>query len=113
MARRKTALMKDLARQRAILLYKYAVEKAEKGKYSLSKRYISLGLELLKKANVRKPMVYRRGVCKNCGVPLIPGVTTRVRIKRNRKEVIITKTCLLCGYVVRIPCRRKEKLRKQ
>ncbi len=97
---------RDLAYQRALILYGEAVKALKKGMTDLSRRYITLGLRLLSKADVRKPVKYRRWVCKNCLVPLVPGLSCRVRIRRNRKQIIVTKTCLHCGYVVRTPCPR-------
>ncbi len=103
---------RDLAYQRALILYSEAVKALKQGMTNLSRRYIALGLRLLSKADVRKPVKYRRWVCKNCLVPLVPEVSCRVRIRRNRKQIIVTKTCLHCGYVVRTPCLR-EKSRNQ
>ncbi|HDJ51455.1 MAG TPA: ribonuclease P [Thermoprotei archaeon] len=109
MPRGRTAVLKDLARQRSLILYREAVEAVRRGEKDLARRYVELGLGILRRADAKKPMEYKRGICPNCKLPLIPGLTARVRIRRNRKEVIITKTCLICGYVVRIPCRRKRK----
>ena len=99
--------VKDLAVQRASLLYNYAVSATREGKHVLARRYIEIGLNLMRKANVRKPILYRRWVCKECLIPLIPGVTATIRIRGNRKQVIIVKKCLLCGRVMRTPCMRK------
>ncbi len=106
-------LIKDLARQRARILLNEAFNAVKRGEYPLARRYVSLGLKLLRKAGARKPLPYRRMVCKKCLIPLIPGLTCRVRVRRNRKYIIVTKTCLACGWVRRIPCPRKpENLEK-
>jgi len=99
--------IKDLAIQRAKILYGLAIDEAKKGGHDRARRYVNLALRLIEKANARKPMFLRRGICKNCHVPLIPGLTCRVRLRGNRKYIIVTKTCLLCGWVRRIPCKRK------
>ena len=99
--------IRDLAVQRARILYDLAVTEARKGSYERARRYITLALRLIEKANARKPVFLRRGTCKNCHAPLIPGLTCRVRLRGNRKHIIVTKTCLLCGWVRRIPCKRK------
>ncbi len=98
--------IKDLAYQRAILLYRQAVKAVKEGDIELARKYIQLGLRLLQKANMRKPYLYRRWVCKKCKVPLIPGVTVSVRVRRNRKQIIVVKKCLLCGWVNRTPCEK-------
>ncbi len=101
--------IKDLAIQRARILYSLAISEAGRGGYDRARRYIDIALRLIEKANARKPIFLRRGICKNCHIPLIPGLTCRVRLRGDRKHIIVTKTCLLCGWVRRIPCRRKAK----
>jgi len=101
-------VVKDLAIQRSYLLFNYAVDRVKKGDLNLARRYIELGLKLLRKANASKPYVYRRYVCKNCYIPLIPGLTARVRIKSNKKQIITTTTCLMCGWVSRKPCEKRK-----
>ena len=110
---RSNRVLKDLAIQRALLLYKLAAQATKEGKYTLARRYIELGLKLIRKANAGKPVVYRRWVCKGCLIPLIPGLTATVRIRGNRKQVIIIKKCLLCGRVMRTPCTREEPRKKE
>jgi len=112
MRRKPRNAVRDLAYQRALMLYDEAVRALRQGMTDLSRRYVTLGLRLLSKANVKKPIKYRRWICKNCLVPLVPGLSCRVRIRRNRKQIIVTRTCLHCGYVVRTPCIR-GKLRNQ
>jgi len=110
---RSNKAVKDLAIQRALLLYRLAVQATKEGRYTLARRYIDLGLKLVRKANVRKPIVYRRWVCKGCLIPLIPGITASIRVRGNRKQVIIIKKCLLCGRVMRTPCIRKKLKKKK
>ncbi len=102
-------VIRDLAIQRTRILYGLAVKAAKEGNYERARRYIDIALRIIQKANVKKPIYLRRGICKNCHVPLIPGLTVRIRIRGNRKYVIITKKCLLCGWVSRLPCPRKKK----
>lgn len=109
MKKKKVKAVKDLAIQRALLLYRHAVTAVRQGNIELSKRYISIGKRLLEKTNTRKPLIYRRWVCKRCSAPLVPGLTARIRLRKNRKQIIVTKTCLLCGWVMRTPCQRKQK----
>ena len=101
-------IIKDLALQRARRLYILAVNEARLGNYDRARRYVDIALDLLSKANVRKPMYIRRGVCKNCHIPLIPGLTATVRLRGNRKYIIVVRKCLLCGWVSRILCPRRK-----
>jgi len=104
-------LIKDLAIQRAMILYNTSVMMFKLGLIDVARKEIELGLRLLRKARARKPLLYRRYVCKNCLIPLIPGLNARVRIRNNRKQVIITLTCLQCGWVMRKPCIKKKQER--
>lgn len=105
---RRRPLIKDLAIQRAIILYNTSVKMLKSGLIEVARKEIELGLKLLRKARARKPLQYRRYVCKNCLIPLIPGLTARVRIRSNKKQVIITLTCLKCGWVMRKPCMKRK-----
>lgn len=98
--------MRDLAIQRAMILYNTSVRMVREGRVDIAREQIRLGLTLLRKAGVRRPLSYRRYVCRTCFTPLIPGVTARVRLRGNEKQVIITLTCLHCGWVTRQPCVR-------
>ena len=101
-------IIKDLALQRVRKLYTLAVSEVRLGNYDRARRYVEIALNLISKANVRKPMYLRRGICKNCYVPLIPGLTATVRLRGNRKYIIVVRKCLLCGWVSRIPCPRRK-----
>ena len=101
-------IIKDLALQRVRKLYTLAVSEVRLGNYDRARRYIEIALNLISKANIRKPMYLRRGVCKNCYVPLIPGLTATVRLRGNRKYIMVVRKCLLCGWVSRVPCPRKK-----
>ena len=101
-------IIKDLALQRVRKLYTLAVSEVRLGNYDRARRYVEIALNLISKANVRKPMYLRRGICKNCYVPLIPGLTATVRLRGNRKYIMVVRKCLLCGWVSRVPCPRKK-----
>jgi len=108
-ARKRSARgIKDLAIQRALILYSEAVKQLRLGNPDRARRYIELGLRLLAKAKARKPMPYRRWVCKNCGLPLVPGLSASVRLRGDRKYVILVRRCVFCGWVSRLPMPRKK-----
>ena len=101
MSSRFRELARDLAYQRALLLYRMAVEEARRGDIGAARRLVEHALELLKRMRLRKPYPLRRLVCKNCRAPLIPGVTAQVRLSEGRVVV----RCLACGYIRRYPYR--------
>ncbi|XP_047144416.1 ribonuclease P protein subunit p21 isoform X1 [Hydra vulgaris] len=56
----------------------------------------------------------KHAYCRGCHMLLVPGITTRVRIKANRR---IVSTCLLCNNIKRNnitnPIKRKRKKRRK
>ncbi|GEM_PF-200661 len=101
--------MRDLAIQRALILYSEAVKQLRLNRPDRARRYVEIGLRLLAKAKARKPMPYRRWVCKNCGLPLVPGLSATVRVRGDRKHVILVRRCVFCGWVSRLPMPRKKR----
>ncbi|RLG74867.1 MAG: ribonuclease P [Thermoprotei archaeon] len=98
----KIKYVRDLARQRAMLLFKLAAEAAERGEVEWSRRYAWLVLRLSQAVRYRLPKNVKRRICKMCRVVLVPGATARVRIRSRGRHVRITVTCLACGYIHRI-----------
>lgn len=90
---------RDLARQRIWILLSLA-DNVVKRDQELARRYVALALKLAAKARLRLPRDVRRRYCRRCKVPLIPGLTARVRVRSRRQRHIVV-TCLKCGYVRR------------
>lgn len=91
-------ILKDLAIQRIRYLYRLAIRETRNGRYGLARRYIELIVKYSHKAHVKPPRYIRRGYCRRCHVPLIPGLTARVRIQSEGKGSRVVVTCLLCGW---------------
>ena len=102
------ALITDLALQRCKLLYRMAVAKVHEGDYEGARHFVLEALRLLRRVRVRKPRFLRRNVCKNCYLPLIPGLTARIRLVRDGRESWVAVTCLVCGYVRRYRFKRRR-----
>ena len=107
--------VKDLALQRIVYLYRLALNRAREGDYDLARRYVELIIRLSHKARVKPPKYIRRGYCRRCKTPLIPGVTARYRIQSEGRGSRVVVTCLLCGWRRRymIKARRGRKLREK
>lgn len=101
--------LKDLALERVRILYSEALLAVREGRLDRARRYVEIALRIVNKVNIRTPKYLRRGICRKCLTPSIPGVTARYRVRGVRKYVIITRTCLICGWVSRLPCRRVGK----
>ncbi len=71
----------------------------------LAKKYVELARKISMRTKIRIPSDEKRFLCKNCGLPLIPGRNARVRSAKGNPRVVIT--CLSCGVVKRYPFRRK------
>ncbi|MGC8982708.1 MAG: ribonuclease P protein component 4 [Desulfurococcaceae archaeon] len=110
----KTRLLKDLAVQRFSLLFRLALEATRKGDYALARRYVEIGLRILRKAQLRPPKKYKRRYCRKCLAPLIPGITLSVRIRSEGKGSRVVYRCLLCGWIRRFMIKtRWKKLEKE
>ncbi|MEM1623118.1 MAG: hypothetical protein QW543_03160 [Sulfolobales archaeon] len=107
MVRRKS-LIRDIARQRSLILYTLAVRCVKENKLDRARKYVMRGVRILLKARARKPVLYRRWICDKCYVPLVPGVTARVRIRGSRSHLTIVKKCLMCGWINRTVVSRKR-----
>ena len=76
-----------------------------------ARRYVLLAKRTAQKTNIRINPELNRRYCKRCLIPLLPGVTARVRIHNSR----IVLTCLSCGSVRRFPLKnngKTDKIRK-
>jgi ribonuclease P protein subunit RPR2 len=98
---------KQIARKRVQVLFEEA-NRTYKENPLLSQRYILTARKIAMAARMRFPQTYKRSTCKNCNIFLVPGESSRVRIKQSR-EPHITVTCLKCGNQSRFALRLKKK----
>ena len=77
----------------------------------LSQSYIKTARKIAMAASLRFSDLEVQKTCKKCYMLLIPGETSRVRIKQKREPHIVT-TCLKCGNQTRILLRKKEDKKK-
>jgi len=98
-----------IARQRIQTLFRLANEAFDEDPL-LAQRYVDLARRIAMGARVRLPKEYRRQVCRHCKSFILPGVSSRVRIRQKREPHVVI-TCLSCGKRMRILLRKKEKLR--
>uniref|UniRef100_A0A7C4NVD3 Ribonuclease P protein component 4 n=1 Tax=Staphylothermus marinus TaxID=2280 RepID=A0A7C4NVD3_STAMA len=98
MLKLRSSVIRDLANQRITYLYNLAVIETRKGRFDLARRYINIIIRISSKAQVRPYKYIRRGYCRKCKIPLIPGLTSRVRIRSEKKSSRVVVTCLLCGW---------------
>ncbi len=113
---KKRRIIRDIAIQRIKLLYRYAIYEIRKGNVQLARRYVYIAKRIAAKARVKLPKSIKRSICKNCLVPLVPGVTSRIRLRSEGRGSRVVVTCLVCGWIHRYPykldrkrCREKER----
>ena len=92
-------MVKDLASQRIDELMRLAIQTAPKD-LDLANRYVEMATKLATRHRVRLPTTWKRLVCRKCKSLLIPGRTSRVRMRQNRSPHT-TVTCLRCGTTKR------------
>lgn len=80
------------------MLYSLAIKMVKKGDVKLARRYIEIILSISQRTRIRPPRNIKRGYCRQCHIPLIPGLTSRVRIQSEGKGSRVVVTCLLCGW---------------
>ncbi|MEM1634294.1 MAG: ribonuclease P protein component 4 [Candidatus Aenigmatarchaeota archaeon] len=97
-------LIKQIAKERIKILLKLAQEKVREKDYQLARRYVELARKIALRANFRLKKL-KRFFCKKCNIPLIFGLTARVRLNKHHKTINVT--CLLCGNVKRYPYKPK------
>ncbi|WP_236698190.1 ribonuclease P protein component 4 [Pyrodictium occultum] len=82
-------------------LYRLAVDAARRGDVDYARALVREADELRRRLRLPKPWVLRRGVCRGCGAPLVPGITARVRLVRDGRVTRLVVACLICGYLHR------------
>lgn len=97
---------RHIARQRIQTLFRLANEAFDEDPL-LAQRYVDLARRIAMGARVRLPKDCRRQVCRYCKSFILPGVSSRVRIRQEREPHVVI-TCLSCGKRMRILLRKKR-----
>jgi len=95
------------------ILFRLGIEAAKRGEYELVKRYGKLIKLLAMRNRVRVPRGIRRWICKNCNAIMVPGLTARVRTRREGKTLRIVTTCLVCGWIHRYEFIKKRRVKHE
>lgn len=106
----KRSLVNAIARDRIQILLGLARTKAKGQEPKLARRYVQLAKKISMRTKVRIPKDEKRFLCKECSIPLIPGLNARVRLSAEKR--IVTITCLECQHVARHPYAKEKSRRK-
>ncbi len=101
--RSKSIKTKKIARERIARLFDLAGTAFAECP-QLSDRYIAIARKIAMRQRVRIEREYRRQFCRQCSSFLVPGRTSRVRVRDSRVVV----TCLSCGKRRRYPLLRRS-----
>ncbi len=102
-------LLRDLAVQRINWLFKLSLYMVRRNNTELARRYVEILLAISRKANIRLPRSIKRNICKNCHIPLLPGVTASIRLVSDGKTSRIIVKCKYCGWIHRYPYKPRRK----
>lgn len=94
---------RDLVLQRIRYLFRLAVKSAKAGDVEYSRKVVKHMLRLSQATRVRAPRRIKRSVCKRCLSPLLPGVTSTVRLRSQGRFSYVVVRCRLCGWIKRYP----------
>ncbi|MGA1866303.1 MAG: ribonuclease P protein component 4 [Thermoplasmatota archaeon] len=102
---KKKPIVREAAADRIETLYSLAFDMASAGDLDLARRYLTLARKIGMRYTVRIPTRFKRSTCRNCRTPMIPELTSRIRIRDGRRVI----TCLECGQIMRYPFKGGKK----
>ncbi len=94
------SIERQVCESRILRLFRFAEERADNGTeydIKLSKRYISIALEISRHYKIKLPAKVKHGICQKCHMVLIPGKTCIVRV--SGKSAFYK--CSACGRTTR------------
>jgi len=107
--RRNKHLEKRVAQDRIDTLFTLAEREAHSGNWARADRYVELARNIGMRYNVPTGSLNRLRLCRGCHAFLMPSVTAKIRVGRDR----VVCTCLKCGRVTRFPYSREKGERRR
>lgn len=93
----------DIAECRISILSDLSKKAVVSGRQDRARGYISLARRISQKTRTSMPEDLM--FCKNCNLPLIPGVNCRIRVGSHR----VKTTCIECNGIRRMPYIREQR----
>jgi ribonuclease P protein subunit RPR2 len=100
---------KQIARRRIQVLFEQATN-TYKANPELARSYLLMARRIAMAARIRMPPAFSRQICRRCNALLVPGTSSRVRVKPRREPHVVV-TCLGCGSQKRYPLKPTNKER--
>jgi len=104
MAKNKSPNQRQIAQERIDILFSEA-ECDFRVSPENARNFVRHALNIALRCRVRIPVEFKRKFCKNCLSYLKPGVSSAVRL--NKQRLIIT--CKNCGTLKRVPYKNKKR----
>ncbi|MBO7352455.1 MAG: ribonuclease P protein component 4 [Candidatus Methanomethylophilaceae archaeon] len=97
------ATIHEIGADRIDKLLTMSEEAVRNGREDRARRYVEIAMAISGKTRVKMPK--ERKFCKNCHLPLMPGVTCTVRLSSHK----VCMRCNVCGEVRRLPYIREQR----
>ncbi|MCL2509854.1 MAG: ribonuclease P protein component 4 [Methanomassiliicoccaceae archaeon] len=93
----------SIGEERISILTELSKEALAEGRYDRAERYVILAGRIGMKTKVKMPVGFR--YCKECMLPLVPGVSCTVRLTGGK----VVTTCHRCGGLKRMPYLKEKR----
>jgi len=87
----------SIGEERISILAGLSKEALADGNKERARRYVSLAVKIGRKTKAKIPVEFK--YCKKCMIPLVPGVSSTVRLTGGK----VVTTCIECGALKRMP----------
>jgi ribonuclease P protein subunit RPR2 len=92
----------QIGNERIRILIVLADKAVREGKDDRATRYVALAKQIGMKTRTNVPSDFK--YCKECSLPMIPGINCTVRLTEHK----IVSTCAKCGTIKRMPYLREQ-----
>ena len=97
------ATVREIGAERIDKLLNMSEQAVRDGRDDRARRYVELSRDISGKTRVKMPK--GRRYCKNCHLPMMPGINCTVRLNNHK----VCMRCDVCGEVRRIPYIREQR----
>ncbi len=89
----KQGSLREIIYERIDILLSLAAHALKKGDAKYARRYVFLARKLSTRYNCRMRPSDRARFCKSCGMPSVPGLNTKVRLRKRQKAAEYACSC--------------------
>jgi ribonuclease P protein subunit RPR2 len=85
--------IREIVYERIGILLTLSERALQQGEGKYAKRYVYLARKLSTRYNCRLPKKDRMRFCKSCGMPRVPGLNTKVRLRKRTRTAEYACSC--------------------